>query len=645
MDFRELAALRKSLLSMSQRHATSIQCFHDGGTNSFRHRFEEPRPGHISIASTATCLSSLVAAGQWEVGPWAAPARHLVEGLIKAEKKSAELEPWNVFSTAWLLEAYFALSTVVPDIENIPGYNEDVEKANATLKDGLSKGYAQVQDYPPSAYLTQLAFRMLRRRVGSLNGMAEKIHEWAWTEIHQQLALFESQSKTADVYQLAYSIMLAASLGKPGQATPDQALVLHTALGKVFEKQLADGSWERSQPLFHYPKVGSAYCYEYEMLTQLLLQPELEEQLLKYVSNLRTAANTLEKTAYKLPGRGLGWSSGHHPQFKGPESWSTASVYHFVHAFDRLLAEAIRRAMFDYLDSSYSPPATPRTDPKTFGPDFLDCDLTVPTGQVSLKETILARFVVPIANDASKVQLGQSLSSSTPTSAILFGPPGTSKTELSKIVADYLGWPLLTIDPGHFVRHGFEKVQTEADKIFSMLAVAEQVVVFLDELDEMVRDRSQETDIHSRFLTTSMLPRLATINRHRRIVIIVATNYIDSFDLAISRHGRFDIILQVMPPRADGKLARWDGAANHLNDLGLNVTDPELRKKVHALTFDEFKLLAPKLESSPTAADAEQRLNDAFERCTLNAKAGNKDHPEETWQQVCSKQADKTRLP
>src|SRR5207249_2100329 len=109
---------------------------------------------------------------------------------------------------------------------------------------------------------------------------ADKVRDWAWEEIHRQLALLDAQSKTADVFQLAYAVVLGASLGEAGKATPDQALVLQVALERLFQSQLPDGSWPRSQPLFHYPKVGSAYCYEYEMLVQLLQQQQLDEHLL-----------------------------------------------------------------------------------------------------------------------------------------------------------------------------------------------------------------------------------------------------------------------------------------------------------------------------------------------------------------------------
>ena len=92
-----------------------------------------------------------------------------------------------------------------------------------------------------------------------------------------------------------------------------------------------------------------------------------------------------------------------------------------------------------------------------------------------------------------------------------------------------------------------------------MLSAAEQLVVLFDEFDEMVRNRADSGEILSRFLTTAMLPKLAKINKERRILFIVATNYINSFDVAISRPGRFDLVLQMMPPLAREKLAhqKW----------------------------------------------------------------------------------------
>src|SRR5437588_12094152 len=123
-----------------------------------------------------------------------------------------------------------------------------------------------------------------------------------------------------------------------------------------------------------------------------------------------------------------------------------------------------------------------------------------------------------------------------------------------------------------------------------MVANSERIVVLLDEFDEMVRDRANAPEVLSRFLTTAMLPKLASINKARRSVFLVATNYIDKFDVAISRPGRFDMVVQVMPPSAEAKIA----ANRNLEQLLRTASDgkgalrEECKKLLGLLTFDEF---------------------------------------------------------
>src|SRR4029077_9312624 len=157
----------------------------------------------------------------------------------------------------------------------------------------------------------------------------------------------------------------------------EQTSIQRSALKSFFECQGKDGTWPLSRPLFHYPKVGSAYCYEYEMLTQLLQQDELHVLLLEYLPNLRSAAESASNTVYRVKGNIRTWTSGHHPQKGGPESWATASVYHSFHALDRLLAKAIRKELFSYLEA---PLPTTRSRGKTksdFAPNLLDSTVKI----------------------------------------------------------------------------------------------------------------------------------------------------------------------------------------------------------------------------------------------------------------------------
>jgi hypothetical protein len=233
--------------------------------------------------------------------------------------------------------------------------------------------------------------------------------------------------------------------------------------------------------------------------------------------------------------------------------------------------------------------------------------------------------VYPIAREADLIGKGGQLSETTPMSAILFGPPGTSKTELAKIIAGYLNWPLLSVDPSYVVQEGLDKVQAMANRLFGMLLASEQVVILLDEFDELGRDRAGNENLLSRFITTAMLPKLAAINKERKIVFLLATNYLSGFDAAFRRGGRFDMQLQVMQPSLAAKLNAdpavfpgWKTTFSHV--LGLikdHAQKVEFETRLSDLTFLETKKLVDELRDVQDAEAALSLIGLAWSACTL----------------------------
>jgi SpoVK/Ycf46/Vps4 family AAA+-type ATPase len=134
-------------------------------------------------------------------------------------------------------------------------------------------------------------------------------------------------------------------------------------------------------------------------------------------------------------------------------------------------------------------------------------------------------------------------------------PPGTSKTTLIRALADAIEWRYVELHASHFVAEGLALVQKTADKIFKQLSELDHTVVLFDEIDELVRERDMEKDAFGRFLTTSMLPKLAQLWDDRKILYFVATNHINYFDSAIIRSHRFDALILVSPPSFEAKIA------------------------------------------------------------------------------------------
>lgn len=634
LDFSKLAYLRLRLRQIKEDQIRSLDYFrHDGGFEHYRGR------NKISIASTATCVVSLVANGSWKADR--SQTKELLSKLIP-QRSSASLELDNPFTTAWILEAVTALQGLhdpldAPELARV----EEMEKV---LQDAVKKGGVHIDDYPATAYLTQLVARILKRRSKLPLDLKDKVNGWAWQELPYQIGLVQAKSKTADPFAVAYLVMIVTALTPRSEITPEQTSIQRTGLKTFFDCQRAeDGTWPLSRPLFHYKNLGNAYCFEYEMLTQLLSEPGLQDLLFDYLLHLSAAVESVSRSSYRVEEGVQAWASGHHPQLKSPESWATASVYHFVHVLDRLLAEAVRRELFRYLDLPFPEPAA-RAGTAQFAEKILDSTIEVDGVLHSVKKFLWEQFVKPLHEQANAVTAGRQFTKGTPRSAIFFGPPGTSKTELSQEIAKFIGWPHLPVDPSFLLRNGMDGIQAEANTIFRMLEETERVVVLFDEFDEFVRERgSSDAEQFSRLLTTAMLPKLASIHKRATLVFIIATNNIRQFDLAIRRPGRFDRVVQILPPTYEEKINKKNWGATEdvdlegkLKELGVDLNDG-IKKRLGDLTFLECDAFATELAKTPNAQEAIRALDSHWERCIMQTSLIQGE--ETNWEEHCRTEA------
>jgi hypothetical protein len=133
-------------------------------------------------------------------------------------------------------------------------------------------------------------------------------------------------------------------------------------------------------------------------------------------------------------------------------------------------------------------------------------------------------------------------------SFIVYGPPGSGKTFFISKIADFLGWPLLTLNPGHFIKGGLESIEATSAEIFNALMQLDHTIAFFDECDELFLERSERKgpgggrNILS-FATACMLPKLQELHDGGRIVFFLGTNFVSRVDAAIRRPGRFDHLL------------------------------------------------------------------------------------------------------
>ncbi len=390
----------------------------------------------------------------------------------------------------------------------------------------------------------------------------EQNQAWVQSEIGRQTALLGAGKRRGDAQQLAFAL-LSDLLAHDRQLTPASRRhdLYGAALTAFFSAQEQSGRWPLSSPLFHYPQSGNAYCYTFETLTELL-RPALPREdgrvyralLEPYLVNLFSAWDYAMNTRIPLDesGDAYGWSSTHHVARSDPEAWATAEVFSFgqllrcvsghVAAERAGLELGVRRPAYAQQSAACS---TLEKRGDTWAPD----DWTVGRQLASMfLHPAMAPRVEPV--DASVRDPDAPLiANSHARSAVLYGPPGTGKTTMVEALAGALGWEYVEILASDFLSEGVDRVPARADRIFELLMQLDRCVVLFDEIDELIRDRTEErSDPFGRFLTTSMLPKIAKLWKHRRVIFFVATNHVSRADPAITRSSRFDARIFVAPP-------------------------------------------------------------------------------------------------
>ncbi len=141
-----------------------------------------------------------------------------------------------------------------------------------------------------------------------------------------------------------------------------------------------------------------------------------------------------------------------------------------------------------------------------------------------------------------------------PMGILLFGPPGTGKTLLAKAAATESEANFISIrGPELFSRYVGDS-ERAVRETFRKAKQATPAIVFFDEIDSIAPERGASSDSHvTERVVSQILTELDGIEELKNVVIIGATNRPDIVDPALLRPGRFDRLIYIRPPDADGR--------------------------------------------------------------------------------------------
>uniref|UniRef100_A0A8C6XG34 ATPase family AAA domain-containing protein 2 n=1 Tax=Naja naja TaxID=35670 RepID=A0A8C6XG34_NAJNA len=155
----------------------------------------------------------------------------------------------------------------------------------------------------------------------------------------------------------------------------------------------------------------------------------------------------------------------------------------------------------------------------------------------ALKEMVIFPLLYPEIFEKFKIQ--------PPRGCLFYGPPGTGKTLVARALANECTHGDRKV--AFFMRKGADclsKWVGESERqlrlLFDQAYLMRPSIIFFDEIDGLAPVRSSRQDqIHSSIVST-LLALMDGLDNRGEIVVIGATNRLDSIDPALRRPGRFD---------------------------------------------------------------------------------------------------------
>lgn len=167
-------------------------------------------------------------------------------------------------------------------------------------------------------------------------------------------------------------------------------------------------------------------------------------------------------------------------------------------------------------------------------------------GNINAKEELR-----DIINFLINPELYEAIGAIMPKGVLLEGPPGTGKTLLARAVAGEANCPFISVSGSQFTEMF---VGVGAARIRSLFEAAHALecpcIIFIDEIDALIKKRlngalSQDADL----TLNEFLKQMDGFEQYKHpIIVIGATNRLDTADPAALRPGRFDRIVHVSLP-------------------------------------------------------------------------------------------------
>ncbi len=142
-----------------------------------------------------------------------------------------------------------------------------------------------------------------------------------------------------------------------------------------------------------------------------------------------------------------------------------------------------------------------------------------------------------------------------PKGVLLHGPPGTGKTLLAKAVANESEANFVLLNGPEIMSKFYGESEKKIREIFEEAEKNAPTIIFIDEIDAIAPKREDAQGEVERRVVSQLLTMMDGLKARGKVIVIGATNRVNSIDEALRRPGRFDRELSIGVPGKEGRLA------------------------------------------------------------------------------------------
>merc|ERR1712186_142933 len=141
-----------------------------------------------------------------------------------------------------------------------------------------------------------------------------------------------------------------------------------------------------------------------------------------------------------------------------------------------------------------------------------------------------------------------------PRGILLYGPPGTGKTLMAKAVANETGAFFFLINGPEIMSKMAGDSEANLRRAFEEAEKNAPAIIFIDEIDSIAPKRDKTNGELERRIVSMLLTLMDGLKGRGQIVVIGATNRVNTIDSALRRFGRFDREIEMGVPDETGRL-------------------------------------------------------------------------------------------